>query len=335
MSVTKRKGQWGHYPPVVPEIQKDDSGIAVAYNDNGALEFSTDYGLLDTGTPGDGIIFTGPDVVDGSYEISIDPIYFDANYLRNDGDTGVGDYEFTGALTNNGNQVWHPGNDGSGSGLDADKLHGLTPDTAESNSTIVARNSSGDIFARTFQASFATQAGYPGTTADIPFRNDATSDKLLRFMDQQSMNAWVHQKDSGCVCTKGSAHSFPTGVHTVFIAGTEDYDKRGEYSPSTGRFSPIESGYYAIFGRVMLQSYSWTVGQIGQASVFINGVQDISGQRWTATSTAAQRCHFTVGCIIYIAAGSYADVRIFHNQGTTLSSYTDVDYCGITIGRIA
>jgi hypothetical protein len=42
--------------------------------------------------------------------------------------------------------VWHSGNDGSGSGLDADKLDNMQPSVSASNSTIVARHSSGYIF---------------------------------------------------------------------------------------------------------------------------------------------------------------------------------------------
>ena len=42
--------------------------------------------------------------------------------------------------------VWHSGNDGSGSGLDADTLDGMQPSVSASISTIVARHSSGYIF---------------------------------------------------------------------------------------------------------------------------------------------------------------------------------------------
>jgi len=98
MARPRRLSQWGHYPPLSPDVQQDDSGIDVVYNDNGALEVSTDYGLIDTGTPGDGITFTGPDSIDGSYELSLNVTYLDDNYLRNDGDTATGDYVITGNL---------------------------------------------------------------------------------------------------------------------------------------------------------------------------------------------------------------------------------------------
>ena len=47
-------------------------------------------------------------------------------------------------------RVWHAGNDGSGSGLDADLLDGAQPSVSASNSTIVQRHSSGYIYANYF-----------------------------------------------------------------------------------------------------------------------------------------------------------------------------------------
>jgi len=53
-------------------------------------------------------------------------------------------------VTSNGNTMWHAGNDGNGSGLDADTLHGASPNVNASNNTIVRRHSSGYIFANYF-----------------------------------------------------------------------------------------------------------------------------------------------------------------------------------------
>jgi len=53
-----------------------------------------------------------------------------------------------GYLTINGNTVWHAGNDGSGSGLDADLLDGYNQATTATGNTIVRRNGSGDITGR-------------------------------------------------------------------------------------------------------------------------------------------------------------------------------------------
>jgi hypothetical protein len=53
--------------------------------------------------------------------------------------------------------IWDSGNDGSGSGLDADLLDGMNSDAAANNSTIAARNSSGYLYATYFNSAAAVQ----------------------------------------------------------------------------------------------------------------------------------------------------------------------------------
>jgi hypothetical protein len=70
------------------------------------------------------------------------------------------------------NKVWHQGNDGSGSGLDADLLDGLNSATANTVSTIVARDGSGNFSAGTITASLT---GNSSTTSGCTFANDAVN----------------------------------------------------------------------------------------------------------------------------------------------------------------
>jgi hypothetical protein len=59
------------------------------------------------------------------------------------------------------NKIWHSGNDGSGSGLDADLLDGLNSATANTPSTIVARDGSGN-----FSAGTVTATSFSGNLAN-------------------------------------------------------------------------------------------------------------------------------------------------------------------------
>ena len=83
-----------------------------------------------------------------------------------------------GVLTVNGNTVWHAGNDGSGSGLDADLLDGqnLVPGSATVN-TVVGRNGSGDIFARLIRQTYQNQSTISG---GMVYRVNNAADNYLR-----------------------------------------------------------------------------------------------------------------------------------------------------------
>jgi hypothetical protein len=60
-------------------------------------------------------------------------------------------------FVNGSGMIWHSGNDGAGSGLDADKLGGMYPYSNGTPSAIVARDANGDIVAR--RATFSMAAG--------------------------------------------------------------------------------------------------------------------------------------------------------------------------------
>ncbi|MDX6770683.1 MAG: pyocin knob domain-containing protein, partial [Elusimicrobiota bacterium] len=67
-------------------------------------------------------------------------------------------------------KVWHAGNDGTGSSLDADLLDGLNQTTAATGSTIMARDSSGDSNVRYLFSSYLNMShGVSGATTDTIF----------------------------------------------------------------------------------------------------------------------------------------------------------------------
>ena len=77
--------------------------------------------------------------------------------------------------------IWDSGNDGSGSGLDADTLDGMQPNSSNVGSTIVARNSSGDFTARYI---FATHFNQSTSNSENPtigaFWTNSTADNYNR-----------------------------------------------------------------------------------------------------------------------------------------------------------
>jgi hypothetical protein len=75
-----------------------------------------------------------------------------------DSDSGRG--YFASSVVVNGSTAWHAGNDGAGSGLDADLLDGLNQATTNTASTIVARDASGSFSAGTITATTHTASTF-------------------------------------------------------------------------------------------------------------------------------------------------------------------------------
>ena len=74
-------------------------------------------------------------------------------------------------FTWNGGTIWTSGNDGSGSGLDADLLDGQNLSSSDTASTVVGRDGSGDIQCRLVRSNYGTTSTSPAAGAGVAFRN--------------------------------------------------------------------------------------------------------------------------------------------------------------------
>jgi hypothetical protein len=87
-------------------------------------------------------------------------------------------FDFAGSIdpTVNGNKIWHAGNDGVGSGLDAGLLAGLPADSTAGSNSIVVRDGNADIVVRDAVIARNTTSGYIFLTTNksISFGFDGT-----------------------------------------------------------------------------------------------------------------------------------------------------------------
>ena len=114
----------------------------------------------------------------------------------------------TASATLGGNTVWHAGNDGAGSGLDADKLDGRQMSESSTADTIVSRNGSGDINARLFRSEYDT------TNASINYimtQVDTASNNYIRPSTPAQFRAAV---------TDGHYLTSSSGANAVTLKGT-------------------------------------------------------------------------------------------------------------------
>ena len=103
-------------------------------------------------------------------------------------------FYFNKELLVNGATVWSSGNDGAGSGLDADLLDGLQSSFAPTANTVPIRNANGDISAREITLSSAISAQTPTVLVSMY----PTTNQLVRTTPAAvaaSMGAWTSSND--------------------------------------------------------------------------------------------------------------------------------------------
>lgn len=91
----------------------------------------------------------------------------------------------------NGGKVWHSGNDGAGSGLNADLLQGNSISSNAVTNTVALRTSSGDLNTRLVRSSYSNQSGI-SSSGGLVFRNNTTTDNYLKTCtSKSSVRSWM------------------------------------------------------------------------------------------------------------------------------------------------
>jgi hypothetical protein len=167
----------------------------------------------------------------------------------------------TGALTYNGYTVWHAGNDGSGSGLDADLLDGAHADVTAAVSTLAKRGTSGQLTA----AYFVSNAADSNIT---PTKFYASDDTTIKSVTAANFKKGVE---------RGSFTDISNG-------GTLEINKRHSVSTSGGvatiylpaKSSVAEGDQVEICNRNLtwLANNLTVAKQGGDTGVFIQGLEE-------------------------------------------------------------
>jgi len=124
----------------------------------------------------------------------------------------------------NGSLVWTSGNDGAGSGLDADLLDGLSPTSGASGSTIVSRDGNGDFTGRYVNSTYfnSTDDVNAGSLTYLigkfgdNFHRSATAAKVAAFLSGQSMNINGNATTAGNITAYTINQNLGTGSYVTF-----------------------------------------------------------------------------------------------------------------------
>ena len=114
-------------------------------------------------------------------------------------DGTVLDYSYT--LRGNSGEIWHSGNDGVGSGLDADRLKGRDSSNSYIANTVTIRNDDGDLACRHLRSSAGDTSTIQGAIAyRIQSGTGSGSDNYVRYCnDKSNLRAYleVPKRDGG------------------------------------------------------------------------------------------------------------------------------------------
>ena len=266
----------------VTATNNNDWGLVVDKNSNGSTEYGVDIRVGSSANYGLRVLGGGGDV----FRI-----------------TGAG------AVTAGGsNTVWHAGNDGSGSGLDADTLDGYNQSDSAGNNTIVRRNSSGYVFANYFN----TTTDDTGGTSDVT-RFYCSQDAYIRYIDKNSMRS----------CMNVSANSRAYGGREVSTSDQNYWI--GSTGGGTTNFDTLWN-----YGSCFFDTWSNPSGQPSGTSHW-TGIQAMHYNAGAKTSSYGFRIVAGAGqpALAYIGGqwgtGEYSFVKLWNADNDGSGSGLDAD----------
>ena len=199
-------------------------------------------------------------------------------------------------------RIWHAGNDGSGSGLDADLLKGLASTTSNIVNTIPVRDGSGDIHARLLRQQYTgttTSANYIMTQVSL-----GTGDNYLRACPMSSFRTTlyaggIHVPGGGNIADNeafgsGALQSNTSGGRNVAIGRNALYANTTAYDNTAVGWQALRynNGYYnSALGRESLRNN--TTGQQNTAVGYTALYTNTSASYNTATGHESLRYNIT------------------------------------------
>lgn len=135
---------------------------------------------------------------------------------------------------------------------------------------------------------------------------------------------------------RGSAQTLAPSTIIVVQYNTEEYDNLNEYDNVTNyRFAPGAAGYYIICASILIASIAWVAGNELLLDIYVNGSQHsrIGRFKVQANFTGYVEVHGTD--ILDLTASDYLDIRVSHNNSSSINLYASGIYNFLSIHRLS
>jgi hypothetical protein len=252
----------------------------------------------------------------------------------------------SGAITISGNTVWHAGNDGTGSGLDADLLDGIQASSflrSDANDT----SSATYVFNRTSTSPVFDISGHAGASAYNYFMRAANDggNKAVHFVNgstrtaDHGANAYVIRNDGGKFVLGSSSHptelvssgNLTINSNTAWHAGNDGTGSGLDADLLDGQQGSYYLNYDNLYNKPTSIANADTVDGVHAASFLRSDTNDsftgnslsfpTLGFSINNNNGAGSYSHYLRGNSTHIVFGTTAGNTFYQNYGNTTGSY--------------
>jgi len=204
---------------------------------------------------------------------------------------------------------------------------GVTPDTVTAEFTDTAPTWSD------------AKQGWYGTVASANHRYVASLDKVdaATYSNKNVYNGRYGERPmrSRSRVTKNDAQIIATVTATLIEFDDEVYDNLSEYDDAVNyRFTASGTGYYLATASTLSASVAWGDAEYWETRLRKNGVAYAYGSRATGAAVTCARSSI-LSVMVYLEAGEYIDVRVYHNQGGNVALTPNELYNYFSVHRLS
>ena len=135
--------------------------------------------------------------------------------------------------------------------------------------------------------------------------------------------------------TRATTQSIPDSTFTTLVFSTEVYDNLGEYNHTTGVFTAINAGYYQVNAFSLSAGAVWATNKVWYLSLYKDGALYSHGSRKSSDVTVTENFDSMFSDQIYLTAGQYIDIRVWHNQGAAVNTLGDAAWNYFSVHRLS
>ena len=147
------------------------------------------------------------------------------------------------------NAIWHAGNDGAGSGLDADTVDGRNPGSPSGIATLSAAS-------KVVQPALQADTLYDGVTYRSANATPAANIVPVSGSNNGLDPGFDSNRPAFGVYSNNTQPGLTSGAVVKVAFNTEDYDSNANFDTANNRFTPTVAGKYVFSGAVLVTADS-------------------------------------------------------------------------------
>lgn len=134
--------------------------------------------------------------------------------------------------------------------------------------------------------------------------------------------------------TRSVTQTFLSAATDIVEYNVEDFDNLGEFA--NYRFTAMETGYYSVTARIVLDEVAWSVGKLALLYLYKNAAP-VSLFDFKEIEADGETIYISLAGVdmVFLSATDFIDIRLYHDRGGDVLLYPTGYYNYFAVHRLS